>query len=237
MTSLKTPNHVGDALDVVRGVENLSSQDVCLCMAVFVCNASVHEKEKESVWILGQQIVCVWSCLASTILVGPLRLLVELWPLFTAGDSRVVVVQTLRHPLADDIHQPLEGLLHVNVVFSACLEVLKTQLFCQLPAPVCGHHSFILHVTLVPHQEDLGIIPRVGLDLGRPVLNRVEGLLVGDVIHEDEAHGSPVVSCGDCPVALLASSVPYLQLYPLVVPVDCLHLEVDAHCADKGWRE
>lgn len=30
---------------------------------------------------------------------------------------------------------------------------------------------------------------------------------------------------------------PDLQLYPLVVPVDGLDLEVDAHCADKGWRE
>lgn len=30
---------------------------------------------------------------------------------------------------------------------------------------------------------------------------------------------------------------PYLQLYPFVVPVDGLHLEVDAHRADEGWRE
>lgn len=30
---------------------------------------------------------------------------------------------------------------------------------------------------------------------------------------------------------------PDLQLYPLVVPVDGLNLEVDAHCADKGRRE
>ena len=57
---------------------------------------------------------------------GPLRLLVELWPLFSSGDGRVVVVQSLRHPLADDVHQPLEGLLHVDVVFSARFEVLKT---------------------------------------------------------------------------------------------------------------
>ena len=70
--------------------------------------------------------VCVWSRLASTILTGPLRRLVELWPLFGAGDGRVVVVQALRHPLADDVHQPLEGLLHVDVVFSARLEVLET---------------------------------------------------------------------------------------------------------------
>lgn len=59
---------------------------------------------------------------------GPLRLLAELWPLFSSGDSRFIVVQTLRHPLTDDVHQPLEGLLYVNVVFSAGFKVLET---CQ----------------------------------------------------------------------------------------------------------
>lgn len=40
-----------------------------------------------------------------------------------------------------------------------------------------------------------------------PVLDGVEGLLVGDVVHEDEAHGASVVGCGDGPVALLARRV------------------------------
>ena len=42
---------------------------------------------------------------------------------------------------------------------------------------------------------------------GLPVLNSGEGLLAGDVIHEQEAHGAPVVGCGDGPVALLACCV------------------------------
>lgn len=66
------------------------------------------------------------TCLTSAVLVGPLRLLVELWPLFGSADGRVVVVQTLCHPLTDDVHQPLEGLLHINVVFGARFKVLKT---------------------------------------------------------------------------------------------------------------
>lgn len=53
-----------------------------------------------------------------------------------------------------------------------------------------------------------------------PVLDRSEGLLVGDVIHEQEAHGSSVVGRGDCPVALLACCV--LGKQPLVSEVDHL---------------
>lgn len=40
-----------------------------------------------------------------------------------------------------------------------------------------------------------------------PVLHGGEGLLVGDVIHEQEAHGSTVVGRGDGPVTLLACCV------------------------------
>lgn len=40
-----------------------------------------------------------------------------------------------------------------------------------------------------------------------PVLHRIEGLLVGDVVHEDEAHGAPVVGCRDGPIPLLPRRV------------------------------
>ena len=43
--------------------------------------------------------------------------------------------------------------------------------------------------------------------MNSPVLHSAEGLLVGDVVHEDEAHGPAVVGGGDGPVALLASCV------------------------------
>ena len=38
-------------------------------------------------------------------------------------------------------------------------------------------------------------------------MDTAERLLAGHVVHEDEAHGAPVVGGGDGPVALLAGSV------------------------------
>lgn len=40
-----------------------------------------------------------------------------------------------------------------------------------------------------------------------PILHGGEGLLVGNVIHEQKAHGSSIVGCGDRAVALLARCV------------------------------
>ena len=40
-----------------------------------------------------------------------------------------------------------------------------------------------------------------------PVLDSIERFLIGDVIHQNEAHGSAVIGCGDGPVPLLPSCV------------------------------
>lgn len=40
-----------------------------------------------------------------------------------------------------------------------------------------------------------------------PVLHCIEGVFAGDIIHEDEAHGSSVVGCSDGPISFLSSCV------------------------------
>lgn len=40
-----------------------------------------------------------------------------------------------------------------------------------------------------------------------PILDSIEGLLVGNVIHQNKAHGPAVIGCGDGPVPLLPSCV------------------------------
>lgn len=53
-----------------------------------------------------------------------------------------------------------------------------------------------------------GSRPRKAAAWGHPpVLHGAEGLLAGDVVHQQEPHGPPVVSRGDGPVALLAGCV------------------------------
>ncbi len=44
-----------------------------------------------------------------------------------------------------------------------------------------------------------------------PVLNCIEGVLVSDVVHEQEAHGSSVIGCGDGTVALLPCCILHLH--------------------------
>lgn len=109
-----------------------SCASVCSCVCAYESLETNCKTTEKLCWFqdsrqsMRRMCVFVQLCLASTILMGPLWLLTELWPLFISGDSWIVVVQTLWHPLADDVHQSLECLLHVNVVFSTCFKVLKT---------------------------------------------------------------------------------------------------------------
>ena len=66
------------------------------------------------------------------------------------------------------------------------------------------------------------------LDVPDPVLDVVEALLIGDVVHQHDAHGAAVVGRGDGPEPLLSRRVPNLQLDLLPVQLDCPDLEVDA---------
>lgn len=55
-----------------------------------------------------------------------------------------------------------------------------------------------------------------------PVLHCIEGVLVSDVIHEQEAHGSSVVGCGYSTVALLPCCI--LHLYTKTNYISILYL-------------
>lgn len=63
---------------------------------------------------------------ASAVLVRCGGLLCELGSLFGSRHCRISRIQTLRHLLADYVHQPLEGLFDVDVVLGTGLKKLKT---------------------------------------------------------------------------------------------------------------
>ena len=97
----------------------------------------------------------------------------------------------------------------------------------QLPPPLCLNH-LVRFVALVGHQHLRNILAGVLVYLLEPVLDVSEGLLVGAVVDQDDAHGSLVVGLRDGAEPLLASSVPHLQLHALLVHVDLLDFEVNA---------
>ena len=75
------------------------------------------------------------------------------------------------------------------------------------------------------------------LNILDPVANVSKRLFVGDVVHEQDSHGSAIVGGGNGAEALLASRVPNLQLDSLAVERDGANLKVDSNRGDEGRRK
>lgn len=65
----------------------------------------------------------------------------------------------------------------------------------------------------------------------------VETLLICDVVYKQDSHSASVVSSCDGAEALLARSIPYLQLHTLAVKLDRANLKVDSDSGDEGGSE
>lgn len=85
-----------------------------------------------------------------------------------------------------------------------------------------------------------------------PVLDTIEWFFIGDIVHENKAHSSAVVSSSDGSISFLSRRVlqhqqslvwlnsncktyPNLKLDTLVLSEDSLDFEVNAHRAHEGW--
>jgi hypothetical protein len=79
--------------------------------------------------------------------------------------SNTACNKTLQHTTRG---RPGKSHFDVDVLFGAGLEKLDAQLLGKLFAPFETYHSFVFHVAFVAHEDHLGVVPRVRLDLGHP---------------------------------------------------------------------
>ena len=77
----------------------------------------------------------------------------------------------------------------------------------------------------------------VGLNVAHPVADVGEGGFIGDVVHKEDAMGTAVVGGGDGAEALLASSVPDLELGAGALEVNGADFEVNTNGGDERRLE
>jgi hypothetical protein len=65
----------------------------------------------------------------------------------------------------------------------------------------------------------------------------IEGSLVGDIVDEKDTHRAAIIGRRDGAEALLASSIPDLELHALAIELNGANLEVDANSGDEGRGE
>ena len=78
----------------------------------------------------------------------------------------------------------------------------------------------VAEVHFVADEQLAHVVARVFVDLRQPALHVLEGVHVGDVVHDDDAVRAAVVGARDRAEALLPGGVPDLQLDRLLVEFD-----------------
>ncbi len=106
-------------------------------------------------------------------------------------------------------------------------------MICHLLAFFERHGTFVFQIALVSDQDSRDVVLSVLFNFAHPSVDRVEGVTVGNVVHNDNAVSALVVTRSDCLESLLARCVPNLKLANLLVYIDCANLEVDTN----SWHE
>jgi len=132
-----------------------------------------------------------------------------------------------RRSLLDDLSgYVVEKFVDLRTCLRRGLEESEPVLLCKLLA-LLGRDDSILQIGLVCDEHLSHAYTRVSLDLLQPISNVVEGGLLRTVIYKDDSHRTLIISLRDRAEALLARSVPHLQLHALVLHANCLNLEVN----------
>ena len=101
----------------------------------------------------------------------------------------------------------------------------------------CGHISLVSKIGFISNQDPRNVISSVFLDLSHPVVYIRVGLLVGDVVSDNDSVGTLVVAGGNCLKAFLASGVPNLELDLFAIDFDGLDFEIDTNSGHKVVSE
>lgn len=87
--------------------------------------------------------------------------------------------------------------------------VSQTRPFCYLGDSVLDH-LLVGQIALVANQQLVDTLRGITVNLGKPLLDVREGILVRDIIDDNDTMGTTVVGRGDGAETLLSSSVPLL---------------------------
>ena len=113
-----------------------------------------------------------------------------------------------------------ESLLNILAVFGGSLKEADVVMLSEFLALVGGDLAGVGHIALVSNEDARDVVRGVLLNLAHPVLDGAEALSVGDVVSHDDAVSALVVAARDGLKALLAGSVPNLELNGLSVDID-----------------
>lgn len=138
------------------------------------------------------------------------------------------------HCLLGDLHK---GIADMEVGLGTTFEEFDSIFISEHLTSFCLDHFLICHVRFVPDQNALDRISRMLVNRLHPVSNVQKGVLVSDVVDQEDPICTAVIGRSYRAKAFLTCRVPDLKLDPFTVQVNGLDLEVDSNRSNESRRE
>jgi hypothetical protein len=97
------------------------------------------------------------------------------------------------HPGLDLTSHGQESLLDIRRSLGGCLQKLNTESICKLLTLLGGNDALSFKIALVTHEELVDIFAGIPVNFVQPLLDIVEGLVVRDIVDDNDAVGTSVV--------------------------------------------
>ena len=123
-----------------------------------------------------------------------------------------------------------KSLLHVTGIQSGGLKECQSLYFSHSPAIVLFHCSNVLQVCFVSNQNYSNVWVSVVLQLVQPLLDAFKTRLFSDIVDQECAECSSIVSIGNRSVALLSSGVSDLCFYVFTIQKQGLRCKFHSDC-------
>lgn len=121
------------------------------------------------------------------------------------------------HALLDLTGHGQESLLDIAGVLGRRLEEGNSQAISKLLGDSVLDDLLVRHIALVAYEQLVDAVGGIAVNLLKPLLDVVEGIHVGDIVHDADTVGTTVVRASDGSEAFLASGIPDLELYGLAI--------------------
>ena len=116
-----------------------------------------------------------------------------------------MTMNILLHNLTSHGH---ESGLDISGVLSGSLHKLNAKTISKLLSSLVGHDLLGGQIGLVTNQKLHNILAGITVNLMKPGLHVVEGILISNVINDNNSMSATVVAGGDSSESLLTSSIP-----------------------------
>ena len=120
-----------------------------------------------------------------------------------------LIVHSIDKTLLDITGQCKECFLNIDVRLGARFQELDAVFIGQGLTLLLADHLLVRHIALITDEDAVDALTRMLLNVPDPISDIVERALIGDVVHQQNAHGAAVIRRCDCPEPFLPRCIPY----------------------------